>query len=129
MPCCIQNGIQTDSKKVEAIWKLPVPTTDMEMHSFLGFTNYYCRFIRKYAQVAIPLYKLISGENTAMKQNSIKWDQECQEAFDKLKDLCTNTPILACGNFGKPFKLHTDVSVLGMGAVSISEARCSQTGY
>ena len=42
---------------------------------------------------------------------------ECQEAFDKLKELCTTTPILAYANFGKPFKLYTDVSVLGLGAV------------
>ena len=46
-----------------------------------------------------------------------KWDLECQEAFDKLKELCTTTPILAYANFGKHFKLHTDVSVLGLGAV------------
>ena len=67
--------------------------------------------------MARPLYKLISGENTARKQNSIKWDSECQEVFDKLKELYTTTPILACANFRKPFKLHTDVSVLGLGAV------------
>ena len=62
-----KNGIQTDSKKVEVIQKWPVPTTVTEMCSFLGFTNYYCRFIKKYAQVAKPLYKLISGENIARK--------------------------------------------------------------
>ena len=38
-------------------------------------------------------------------------------SFDKLKELCTTTCILAYANFGKPFKLHTDVSVLGLGAV------------
>ena len=42
---------------------------------------------------------------------------ECQEAFDKPKELCTTTPIPAYANFGKPFKLHTDASVLGLGAV------------
>ena len=47
----------------------------------------------------------------------IKWDEECQETFDKLKELCTNTPSLAYANFGKPFKLHTDVSVLSLGAI------------
>ena len=61
--------------------------------------------------------KLLSGENAARKQNSIKWDSECQEAFDKLRELCTTTPILAYADFGKPFKLHIDVSVLGLGAV------------
>ena len=50
-------------------------------------------------------------------QNSIRWDLECQDAFDKLKELCTTTPILAYADFGKPFKLHTNASVLGLGAV------------
>ena len=68
--------------------------------------------------MAKPLYKLISEEKAARKQNVIKWDLECQEGFDKLKDLCTTTPILAYADFGKPFKLHTDVSFLGLGTVS-----------
>ena len=112
-----KNGIQTDSKKVKAICKWPVPTNVTEVQSFLGFTNYYCRFIKKYAQVAKPLYILISGENAAGKQISITWDSECQEGFDKPKELCTTTPILAYADFGKPFKLHTNVSVLGLGSV------------
>ena len=116
---------------MKAIQKWHVPTTVTEMHSFLGFPNYYHRFIKKYAQVAKPLYKSISGENGARKQNLIKWDQECQEAFDKLKELCTNSPILAYANFGKPFKLHIDASVLGLGAVLYQEQDrgWSQKGY
>ena len=111
-------GIQTDPKKVEAIQKWPIPPTNVtEVHSFLGFTNYYHRFIKKYIQVVKYLHKLISGGNATRKWNSIKWEQECQEAFGKLKDLCTSTPILAYADFGKPFKLHTDASVLGLGAV------------
>ena len=42
---------------------------------------------------------------------------ECQTAFDQLKELCTNTPILTYADFTKSFKLHTDASVLGLGAV------------
>ena len=71
----------------------------------------------KYTQVAKPLYKLISGENVARKQNLVKWESECHEAFDKLKELCITTPILAYANFGKPITLHTDVNVLGLGVV------------
>ena len=112
-----KNGIQTDPKKVEAICRWPVPTTVTEVRSFLGFTNYYRRFIKKYAQVAKPLYKLISGENASRKWNSIKWDSECHHAFDHLKELCTTTAILAYAGFAKPFKLHTNANVLGLGAV------------
>ena len=109
-----KHGIQTDSKKVEAIHKCPVSTNVTEVKSFLGFTNYYQRFIKRYAQVAKPLYKLILGENASKKQNSIKWDLECQEAFHKLKELYTTTLILTCADFGKPSKLDTDASVLGL---------------
>ena len=42
---------------------------------------------------------------------------ECQTALDQLKELCTTTPILAYADFTKPFKLHTDASVLGLVAV------------
>ena len=104
-------------RRWKAIHKWPVPTNVTEVRSFLGFTNYYRRFIKKYAQVVKPLYKLISGENASKKQNSIKWDSECQHAFDNLKELCTTTPILAYADFAKPFKLHTNASVLGLGAV------------
>ena len=112
-----KDGIQTNPKKVEAICKWPIPTNVTEMRSFLGFTNYYGWFLRKYAQVAKSLYKLILGENVSRKCNPIQWDLECQTAFDQLKELCTITPILAYADFTKPFKLHTDASVLGLGAV------------
>ena len=56
------DGIQTDPKKVEAIHKWPVPTNMTEVRNFLEFKNYYQSFIKKYGQVAKPLYKLISGE-------------------------------------------------------------------
>ena len=49
--------------------------------------------------------------------NPIEWDLEYQTAFDQLKKLCTTTPILAYADFAKPFKLRTDASVLGLGAV------------
>ena len=57
------------------------------------------------------------GENASRKCNPIQWDLECQTAFDQLKELCTNTSVLAYADFTKPFKLHTDASVLGLGVV------------
>ena len=47
----------------------------------------------------------------------VKWNPECQQAFDQLKDLCTKTPILAYTDYKKPFQLQTDASDLGLGAV------------
>ena len=103
-----------------------------EVCSFLRFTNYYCKFIKKYAQVVKPLYKLISGENVVRKCNSVKWDPECQDAFDKLKELCTSTPVLAYLDFKKLFKLHihykSGKSSVEADALSrIDQEKCDET--
>ena len=47
-----KDGIETERKKVTAIREMPIPKTVTEVHSFLGFTNYYHKFIPKYAQIA-----------------------------------------------------------------------------
>ena len=63
-----EEGIQIKSqKKVELIKKWPIPSNVTEVCSFLGFTNYYHKLIKKYAQVAKPLYKLIYCENAERK--------------------------------------------------------------
>ena len=112
-----KDGTQTNPKQVEDICKWPTPTNVTEVRSFLGLKNYHQQFIKKYAQVAKPLYKLMSGENASRKCNPIKWNLECQTAFDQLKELCTTTPVLAYADFTRSFKLHTDASVLSLGAV------------
>ena len=89
----------------------------MEVRSVLGYMGYYHRFIPKFAQVAQPLHKLMSGENAGKKKTAIKWDSRCQQAFDDLKALCTTVPILAYANFSKPFKLHTGACGTDLGAV------------
>ena len=47
-----KDGIETEKKKVITIQEWPIPKTVTEVHSFLGFMNYYCKFIPKYAQIA-----------------------------------------------------------------------------
>ena len=110
-------GIETDPKKVEAVRNWTVPKTVTDVRSFLGFTNHYRRFIKGYANVARPLNLLVSGENANCKKALIEWTDECQVALDKLKELCTSTPILAYANYCKLFQLQTDASDLGLGAV------------
>ena len=110
-------GIETDPKKIEAVKNWTLPRTVTDVRSFLGFTNHYHRFIQSYAKVAQPLNALISGNNANCKKSLVKWNPECQWAFDQLKDLCTKTLILAYANYKKPFQLQTDASDLGLGAV------------
>ena len=63
------------------------------------------------------LYRLISTEDSKKKSNEIEWTSECQFAFNLLKQLCTEAPILAYADYTKTFKVHTDASEEGLGAV------------
>ena len=76
-----KDGRETDPKKVTIISKWPVPRTVTEGQSFLGFTNYYRRFIPIYAHIAKPINQLVSGENASKKGSPVEWTAECQQAF------------------------------------------------
>ena len=64
-----------------------------------------------------PLNGLKLGENSTKKKILVDWDKECQEAFSKLKYLCSDTPVLAYVYYSRPFKLHTNAFEVGLGAV------------
>ena len=51
------------------------------------------------------------------KKKLVKWSEDCEMAFQKLKTICTETAILACADYSKPFHLQTDASEKGLGAV------------
>ena len=90
-----KDEIETDPKKIKVIVNWPKPSTVTDVCSFLGFTNHYRRFINKYAHTARPLNLLISGDNANKKKQAIKWNEDCEESFQELKQLCSSAPILA----------------------------------
>ena len=60
---------------------------------------------------------LISGDNANKKKQAIKWNEDCEKSFQRLKKLCSSTSILANADYSKPFKLHTDACNLGLDPV------------
>ena len=68
-----------------------------------------------------PPYIVISEDNAAQKNKTVQWAEECQKAFQVFKDLCTSTPILTFADVSTPFKLNTDASKNGSGAVLYQE--------
>ena len=112
-----KDGIETNSKKIMAIVKWPRPKNITQVRSFLGFCNYYRKFIKNYAQIAKPLYTLIMGDNAKKKTNEVQWTDTCEQAFGRLKEICSETPVLAYADYTKVFKIHTDASEMGLDAV------------
>ena len=114
-------GVATSPKKIEAVTKWPVPQTVYDVRSFLRFVGYYRRFIRDFSKISKPIREVIIGlENQSKrvaKKTLINWSEAAQSAFEVLKELCVNAPILAFPDYKLPFILHTDSSTEGLGAV------------
>ena len=121
-----ENGIEMNPKKIQAIIEWPRPKNITDTHSFLGPCNYYQKFIKDYAKITKPLYKLISGKNLKKKSNLTEWMEECENNFIQLKKLCTEAPVLAYVVYTKPFKVHTNASEDELGAVSYQEQNNGQ---
>ena len=83
----------------------------MEVQSFLGFANFYRRFIRDYSRVARQITELTK------KTEKWAWNGEAEAAFTELKQRFTMAPILAHFNAQRPVIIETDVSDFAIGAV------------
>ncbi|KAK3548164.1 hypothetical protein QTP70_004860 [Hemibagrus guttatus] len=101
-----------DQSKVQAGTNWPVPTSIKELQHFLGFANFYSRFIRKYSTVASPLTSLLKG-----KPRKLTWSDSAQGAFVKLKSSFTTSLILRHPDSETPFIVEVDASSCGIGAV------------
>lgn len=108
---CTASGIQPDPEKLRCVMEYPVPKDKDETKRFVAFANYYRRFMRNFA----ALCRLLN--NLTRKNTSFEWTPECQTAFDTLKKMLTDPPVLAYPDFSKPFILTTDASKFACGAV------------
>ncbi|XP_029285544.1 uncharacterized protein LOC115007027, partial [Cottoperca gobio] len=106
-----EGSVQMDPAKVSAVMSWPVPETRKKLQQFLGFANFYRRFIRGYSTVAAPLTAL-----TSVKQ-PFQWTAVNDKAFKTLKARFTSGPILQMPDAGRQFVVEVDASDVGVGAV------------
>jgi len=105
------DGITMQPEKIEAIRTWPECKNVTEVRAFLGTSGYYWRFIKDFSIIASPLYGL------PKKNTPFEWTDECQQAFEILKDRLMTDPILALPSDIGQYILDTDASDRGLGAV------------
>ncbi|XP_019051970.1 PREDICTED: uncharacterized protein LOC109114178 [Nelumbo nucifera] len=106
-----QKGIEVDKAKVEAIEKLPPPSSVGSVRSFLGHVGFYRKFIKDFSKIAKPLSTLLQ------KEVAFEFSLECLQAFNTLKDKLINAPIMIAPDWTLPFELMCDASDSAVGAV------------
>jgi hypothetical protein len=115
-----ENTIRMDPIKLAGIRDWPSPTTVKQTRSFLGFGNYYRRFISGFAEIARPLHELTK------KDKIWNWTNECQTAFETLKECFSTAPVLTMPDTTKPFILETDASKWAIGATLLQKQEDGQ---
>lgn len=108
-------GVRIDPERTLAIKNFPRPKDAKGIARFIGMINYFRKFIPNFSEVAAPL--------NALRQKNIRfvWGPEQDEAFEKLKEIISDPPVLRSADFDKPFILQTDASSCALGAVLIQE--------
>jgi hypothetical protein len=112
----IEKGMtRMDPVKIVGIKNWPMPTKVKDVHSFLGFCNFYWPFIRGFTHLAQPLNELMR------KDTEWSWETRHQKAFEELKNRVTTEPVLAHPVLTDPFELEVDASGFTMGAVLLQK--------
>ena len=114
------DGILPSPSKIKAIQEWKRPSNVQEVRQFVGLAQHYRRFIPLFAAIASPLTDLTKG--TGSKRRPVIWTTECQNSFDKIKSLLTSSPVLLLPDMTKPFRIETDSSDFGVGAVLLQPA-------
>lgn len=106
-----KNTITPLKDNLKSIKDFPTPQNRKQIRQFLGKINFYGKYIPNVSIVLDPLHKLLR------KDQKFNWTEQCEDAFQKIKDYLCSKPILAIYDPQAPTFIYTDASAVGIGAV------------
>ncbi|KAK8930623.1 hypothetical protein KSP39_PZI016616 [Platanthera zijinensis] len=112
-----EQGLAVDPAKIESILSWLQPTSVTEVRSFLGLAGYYRRFVKDFSKISLPLTQL------TRKNTLFQWSDDCQLAFDILKEKLTSAPILTMPSGTDGFQIYSDASYKGLGCVLMQHGK------
>ena len=110
-----ERGFETLLEKLESIRKMPAPRTAKEVKQFLGLIGYYRKFVPRFADISRSLTKL-THHNVVF-----EWTEQCAKAFNHLRELLMEYPIMRYLNPTQNYILYTDASGIGWSRVLTQE--------
>ena len=121
-----QRGMEVDPKKIKVIVEMKPPRTEKEIRGFLGRIQYISRFIAQLTMTSELIFRLHKKEVPTV------WNEQCQEAFEKIKNYLMKPPILVPPVPEKPLLLYLTTTDTAMGALLaqyLEETRKENTIY
>ncbi len=111
------SGLKPDSTKIEACVNVEAPKTRGELETFLGMVTYLQKFAPNLAEITSPLRMLLKKDVECV------WDQPQSDAFSKVKQVITQSPVLAYFDPKKPVYIECDASMNGVGAAIMQDGQ------
>ena len=114
--------IEVDPSKIKAILEMPPPRSEKEIRGFLGRLQYISQFIAKLTSICEPIFKLLR------KNEPHTWNDECQKAFELIKEYLLHLPILVPPQHGKSLLLYLSIigDTVGSMFAQIGRASCRE---
>ena len=110
-------GVSMERSRVDTITQWPAPKSYHDLQVFLGFANFYRRFIQNYSAVIRPMTDMLKGMQNGRKTGPYEWTTAQHGAFDELKRRFSNQPLLTHYDPALPLLIETDASGFAIGAV------------
>ena len=120
------NSLTMSQDKVTAICNWPEPCKVKNIQSFLGFMNFYHRFIFNYSDIVVPLTRL------TRKDAPWNFSKDCRRSFNRLKEAFTTAPILTHNQPGAPITVETDASdyaIAGILSITCSDGKIQPVAF
>jgi transposase InsO family protein len=111
------DGVEMDPRKVDTITSWPKPTTFSELQTFLGFCNFYRRFIHAYSKIVAPLTSMLKGSVNGKKEGPFEWSDGADHAFTWLIEAFTTAPVLVHFEPRERIRVETDASAFAAAAI------------
>jgi hypothetical protein len=108
-------GIRMDPEKVKAVIGWQAPKSVKGVRSFLGFANFYRKFILQFSDIVRPISDLVKKDETFV------WTPEADESFQRLKELFTSAPVLRTFDPDRTTIVETDSSGWCVGGTLLQE--------
>ncbi len=113
-----QEGLKMDDHKVKAILDWEPPKLVLALRSFLGLASYYCKFIKDFAKIVVPLTNLLKKSS-----GTYDWDEVCNEAFETVKGILVKVLVLKLFDFDKKIEIHSNTSNFAIGGVLVQDGK------
>ena len=90
---------------------MPAPRIEREIRGFLGRLQYISRFIAKLTDICEPIFHLLRNNQPTI------WNNDCQRAFEKIKECLLSLPVLVPHILGCPLLLYLSVLDMALGCM------------